>query len=105
MNTTNTLLTTAFVTALLASGASLAQEAARAATGGQPTSTPTHTVPVSPAQRLTIKTKSSPPFAPPIEDRKAKPRSLPTQTTPVPPPPPPPPCGPTDPNDPTTSTC
>jgi hypothetical protein len=49
----------------------------RQADGGTPTSTPTHTVPVAPADRLTIKTKSSPPYAPQppvsIEERTANP--------------------------------
>lgn len=50
---------------------------ARQAEGGTPISAPTHTVPVAPASRLTIKTKSSPPYAPQppvsIEERTANP--------------------------------
>jgi hypothetical protein len=76
------------ITAALLAGAVYAAENTG---GGQPTSTPTHTVPVKPTlkgetedettgavpgrptDRLTIKTKSSPPFAPPIEDKKVAP--------------------------------
>lgn len=102
---------TAFAWALFASGAGFAQNAkdraTTAATGGQPMSVPTHTVPAAPAQRLVIKTKSPPPYAPPIEEKQSAPRpakkgSVPSTTqVPVPPAP----CGPTNPNDPTTSTC
>jgi hypothetical protein len=81
------LIASAITVALLAG----AVHAAENAGGGQPTSTPTHTVPVKPpfkgqtedettgavpgkpTDRLTIKTKSSPPFAPPIEDKKVTP--------------------------------
>jgi hypothetical protein len=77
------LIASAITVALLAG----AVHAAENAGGGQPTSTPTHTVPVKPTlkgetedettgavpgrptDRLTIKTKSSPPVAPPIEDQ------------------------------------
>jgi hypothetical protein len=60
------LIASAITAALLAG----AVHAAENAGGGQPTSTPTHTVPAKPTDRLTIKTKSSPPYAPPIEDEK-----------------------------------
>jgi hypothetical protein len=60
------LIASAITVALLAG----AVHAAENAGGGQPTSTPTHTVPVKPTDQLTIKTKSSPPYAPPIEDEK-----------------------------------
>jgi hypothetical protein len=63
------LIASAITAALLAG----AVHAAENAGGGQPTSTPTHTVPVKPTDQLTIKTKSSPPFAPPIEDKKVTP--------------------------------
>jgi len=81
------LIASAITVALLAG----AVHAAENAGGGQPTSTPTHTVPVKPTlkgetedettgavpgrptDRLTIKTKSSPPVAPPIEDKKVTP--------------------------------
>jgi hypothetical protein len=50
---------------------------ARQAGGGTPTSTPTHTVPVAPADRITIKSKSPRPYAPQppvsIEERTANP--------------------------------
>jgi hypothetical protein len=66
------LIASAITVALLAG----AVHAAENAGGGQPTSTPTHTVPVKPTDQLTIKTKSSPPYAPPIEDeRKPKPNN------------------------------
>jgi hypothetical protein len=65
MHTTK-LIASAITVALLAG----AVHAAENADGGQPTSTPTHTVPGKPTDRLTIKRKSSPPFAPPIEDEK-----------------------------------
>jgi len=86
------LIASAITVALLAG----AVHAAENAGGGQPTSTPTHTVPVKPTlkgetedettgavpgrptDRLTIKTKSSPPFAPPIEDEKKT-----SSTTPI----------------------
>jgi hypothetical protein len=80
----------AITTAVLAGAvpAKPVYHAAENAGGGQPTSTPTHTVPVKPTvkgqtedeatgavpakstDRLTIKTKSSPPFAPTVEDKK-----------------------------------
>jgi hypothetical protein len=60
------LIASAITVALLAG----AVHAAENAGGGKPTSTPTHTVPVKPTDQLTIKRKSSPPFAPPIEDEK-----------------------------------
>jgi hypothetical protein len=66
MKTQPKLIASAITVALLAG----AVHAAENAGGGQPTSTPTHTVPVKPTDQLTIKTKSSPPFAPPIEDEK-----------------------------------
>jgi hypothetical protein len=71
MKTQSNLLATAIAAALLA-GAAYAVENAG---GGQPTSTPTHTVPVKPTDQLTIKTKSTPPYAPPIEDERKLPNN------------------------------
>jgi hypothetical protein len=66
MKTQTNLLATAIAATLLAGTAYAVENAG----GGQLTSTPTHTVPVKPTDQLTIKRKSSPPFAPPIEDEK-----------------------------------
>ncbi len=63
MNTTRSPIYSALLAALLLGGALTASAAENA--GGQPSSTPTHTVPAKPApSNLTIKTKSSPPRAP-----------------------------------------
>jgi hypothetical protein len=69
MKTQSKIIATAITAALLAGVAYAAENAG----GGQPTSTPTHTVPAKPADQLTIKTKSSPPYAPPTEDQKVTP--------------------------------
>jgi hypothetical protein len=69
MKTQTNLLATAIAATLLAGTAYAVENAG----GGQLTSTPTHTVPVKPTDQLTIKSKSSPPYAPPIEDKKVTP--------------------------------